>query len=189
MTASETFGDHALTDAPTVARVFLPLINESDSTKTVPWGSLQHGAPVEFTSDVSWIDYLRWGTGEGSFDTVWRPSMGRAPDATINGVARLLANISGSMDNWVLAPFPDISPLPDAPPPGSLINLNRFAALWNERPLPGSVCFNGFVLVSAPAYADSVIVSGPSRLVEVGNSLGLEIKTVSKRTSLPNMVW
>lgn len=188
MTGFETFGAHSAVGAPAVARVFLPLVDASNGERTTAWRAVHDRAPIELTADVSWIDYLRWGTGNGSFGTEWRPSMGRAPESTIRRIAALMVNVAGSDAEWMFSPFPEMSSLPDAPPPGS-IALDRFVALWVDRPLPGRLRCAGPVLLSAPAYADSVIVSGPSTLVATGEALGLEMRRVSAHDRLPTMQW
>lgn len=183
------FGDHSFAGSEAVARVFLPLVDRSDPPKAIVWRTRENSAPVDFSGEVSWIDYFGWGEGDRSFETEWRSPMGRAPMATIDKVARLLTTLTETAQFWEFEPFRETSTPLYAPVLRSPISLQRFAAVSTDGPFPGSLYLADSVFVAAPAYADSIIVSGPSRLVEVGSALGLEIEAVSKVQTVPIMVW
>lgn len=87
---------------------------------------------------------------------------------------------------WLLYPF-------EAPPQtrrdGLPVTPEEFGELWRAGPFPGALRHGGDVLLDAPRYADSVIVSAAADVTEIGRGLGLEVVRASPCRPLPDMTW
>lgn len=187
-----TFGSYSLQGAY-VHRLFLPLASTAESPIEDPptsrWGPLARAAGIELDAGTECRLVLGWGRGDGQGPPL-RPSQGRAPLRTLEGIRRLTLHAATvGHQQWQLRSF-------EAPTPHTIMgnrqvgtDLERFFGAWEENAMPGALRLGNEVLLDAPRYADSVIVSAPKDLTAVGAQLGLEIVRASPSRHLPCMTW
>lgn len=185
----DTFGALALPRAPVITRVLLPLEDASDPEVTISWAALGGAANAPLEAGISWDEYLGWGRGDGSFDSRWRPSQGRAPRRVIDAVMSMLERTTGRASGWTFEPFPEVGPPVRPLPSGPNVTLTAFASRWLDGPLPGSLRLDDKALLTAQPYADSLIISGPKTLISCGREHNLEIFQVASSRPLPVMQW
>lgn len=187
-----TFGSYSLNGAY-VHRLFLPLVSTAESPIEDPptsnWGAPARAAGIDLDAGTECGLILNWGRGDGQEPTL-RPSQGRAPLRTLKGIRRLLLHAASGRDQkWQLYPFEAATEHGEVGNRQISTDLDKFFNAWQEGPMPGALRLGNEVLMSAPRYADSVVVSAPDDLTAVGTGLGLEIVRAAPSRRLPDMTW
>lgn len=178
-----TYGDFAL-PGRVIHRIFLPFIAaappDEERPARSPWAPLATARGLELDAGTRCVDVLGW-PDESSETPRWSHPQGRAPRETVSAIRELLASLAGP-DSWTFTPhdraWDGRPPAPDA-----------FWSAWMRGHLPGSLRCQQQLLLSAPRYADSVIVSAPQDVTHVATSLGLEIVRAAPSRPLPELTW
>jgi len=182
------FADYSLPGAPVVARIFLPFTDSMDESECTSWGALLEGTQQQLTADADCLDVLDW-AGSGAYTNPWRPASGRATDAVIDLIAKLLIDIGDQPAGWTFEKFPELGDCLGRSVGSRSMTVFDFGQLWRGNVLPGSLRLGTRCYLTAPSYADSIIVSGPCGLIEAADTLGLEIRQVDKNSGWPSTPW
>lgn len=176
-----------------VHRLFLPMVSMEDDpigpAETSPWAPLARDAGVDLDARTEWALVLGWGRGDGQAPP-FRPALGRAPRHTLEAIRRLLSTEAPVDDHlWRLDPFESLAGYEKVSGRRFSTDLDTFFGVWQEGPMPGALSLGDEILLAAPRYADSVIVSAPQDLTIAGTGLGLEIVRAARSSALPGMTW
>lgn len=190
--SAATFAMYSLSGA-CVHRVFLPLVSTSDSCDgeppATPWAPLARAAGIVLDARTEWADVVGWGRGDGQ-TAPFRPAQGRAPRDTLGALRRLLLQVAPGQDHSCrLRPFEAVVGHGGVGASHVSIDLDGFFAAWRDAPMPGALSLGDQILLDAPRYADSVVLSAPEGLTDIGTDLGLEIVRAAPSCVLPDMTW
>ncbi len=188
-----TYSDYSIPGS-FVHRLFLPLIAAveaegcEDDLSTSPWGPLAQEAGLILDARVECAAVVGWGRGNGR-EPSFLPSQGRATTDVIGAIKALLMYIHPADDNrWQFNAFGSFDER------GGVcqdVNIGRdeFFDMWRDAPMPGTLRLADEVMIDAPRYADSVILSATEDLTEISSNLGLEVVRASPRQPIPDMTW
>ena len=175
---------YALTNADAVARLFLPLIGRRDGSR-ITWAEYldRHGELRELDGYSEWRDISEISGTGSSGDSEFYPAPWSADLSTVYIATSVLNEFCGDGSRWNLVPEPVFGY------DREIYTGCRVVELWTTRSFPGRVWNDGCgVALASPAYADSIIVSGPALLIEMMRSRGLEIYRVARSHRLPSMI-
>lgn len=209
-------GFYILAAAPVAARLFLPLEDDTGQLMSWHEAIELIGRDEPLDAQTEWAEVSALPPSGGfaplsGFD----PSPGQIPSDLLELLTAVLGDIAGSDTSWVVEradPFryPPGSETSltapamagdqrdhaeDGPQTGDAAGdelvvqgLDLLVRPWRIGPFPGRVHdVHGTVGLAAPPYADSLYVSGPTRLIEGLSQGGAELAAVNGRDPLPNL--
>ncbi|MBW3086756.1 hypothetical protein KEM60_02985 [Austwickia sp. TVS 96-490-7B] len=178
---SSTFADFSLPDS-CIHRIFLPLVGAREvggaGGEPVSWHSLARIRGVELDAGTQFLDLFEPQYNE-SFSPAVIPAEGRATEGIINAIRHVFGWLEVPLDAWDFAPY-------DAP--GSHVELSHvdvFFREWLLGPMPGALRYRNSIMLDAPRYSDSVVLSTPVDVTKVGSKFGLEIVRASATRPAP----
>lgn len=181
----ELIASYALRNVGAVARLFLPLIGSVGDDR-ISWTEYvrRRGKPNKLDGYSEWgvISELS-GTGRDEGELDFHPAPGSADQYTISVAIAVISDACGNGPHWNSI----IDPVFGRGEVG--YSASHLGDLWTVHSFPGQIWSDDCgVGLASPAYADSIIVSGPAALIQQLNANGLEIFRVAPNHRLPAMV-